>query len=127
MGLVQKQYGKPVLSEELNKLVNEALNNFITENKIEILGNPIPAEGEDGFKGDFGQPENFEFTYKIGLSPEVNVALSSKNKFDYVKVKVDDELINKQIEDLRRRYGKLVSGEAVGEKDMILAQFVELN
>lgn len=127
MGLIQKQYGKSVLSDELNKLVNEALNNFIKENKIEILGNPIPAEGEDGFKGDFNNPETFEFIYKIGLSPEVNVSLSGKNKFDYVKVKVDDELINKQIEDLRRRYGKLVSGEAVGEKDMILAQFVELN
>lgn len=126
MGLVQKQYGKAVLSEELNKVVNESLQKFITENKIDILGNPIPTEG-DGFKGDFDNPDTFEFTYEIGLAPEVKVSLSGKNKFDYVKVKVDKKLIDKQIDDLRRRYGKLVAGEKVGDQDMILAQFVELN
>jgi len=126
MGLVKKQYGKAVLSEELNKVVNQSLQEYISENNLDILGNPIPTEG-DNFKGDFDKPETFEFTYDIGLAPEVTVPLSGKSKFDYVKVKVDDELINKQIEDLRRRYGKLVSGEEAGEKDMILAQFVELN
>lgn len=127
MGLVKKQYGKAVLSEELNKVVNQSLQEYITENKLDILGNPIPAEGENSFTGDFDNPENFEFYYDIALAPEIKVPLSGKNKFDYVKVKVDDELINKQIEDLQRRYGKLVSGDKVGEKDMVLAQFVELN
>lgn len=125
-GLIQKQYGSAVLSEELNKIVNESLNKFISENKIEILGNPIPsAEGD--FKGDFNKPGDFEFTYEIGLAPEIKVSLTGKSKFDYVKVKVDKKLIDQQIEDLRRRYGKLVSGEEVGEKDMVLAQMVELN
>lgn len=125
-GLVQKQYGKGVLSEELNKLVNESLQGFIAENKINILGNPIP-QGEGNFEGDFDNPADFEFTYDIGLAPEIKVALSGKNKFDYVKVKVDKKLIDKQIEDLRRRYGKLTSADEVGERDMIMAQFVELN
>lgn len=125
-GLIQKQYGKAVLSEELNKVVNDSLQKYIAENKLDILGNPIPTE-DDNFKGDFDKPETFEFTYAIGLTPEINVPLSGKNKFDYVKVKVDDALLDKQIEDLRRRYGKLVSGDEVGEKDMVLAQFVELN
>lgn len=124
-GHIQKQYGSSVLSEELNKAVSEALNGYITENKLEILGNPIPTE-KDGFKGDFANPSEFEFTYQLGLAPQVKVALSAKNKFDYVKVKVDKKLIDQQIEDLTRRYGKLVSGEEVGEKDMIMAQFVEL-
>jgi trigger factor len=123
---IQKQYGASVLSEELNKAVSEALNGYITENKLEILGNPIPTE-KDGFKGDFANPGDFEFTYQLGLAPEVKISLSGKNKFDYVKVKVDKKLIDQQIEDLTRRYGKLVSGDVVGEKDMILAQFVELN
>ncbi|MDB3906343.1 trigger factor [Crocinitomicaceae bacterium] len=127
MGLVKKQYGKAVLSEELNKVVSQSLQEYISENKLDILGNPIPAEGEDSFKGDFENPDTFEFYYDIALAPEVNVPLSGKNKFDYVKVKVDDALIEKQIEDLRRRYGKLVSGDKIGEKDMVLAQFVELN
>ena len=126
MGMIKKQYGKGVLSEELNRFVNESLHNYITENKIDILGNPIPSEA-NGFKGDFEKPTEFEFTYDIGLVPDIKVALSSKNKFNYYKVKVDKKLIEKQTEDLRRRYGKLVSVGEVGEKDMILAQFVELN
>jgi trigger factor len=125
MGLIQKQYGPAVISEELNKLVNSELQKFISENDLDILGNPIPSQ-DDNFKGDFNKPDVFEFKYEIGLAPEIKVPLSGKNKFDYVKVKVDDTLIDQQISDLRRRYGKLVNGEEVGEGDMILAQFVEL-
>ena len=126
MSMIQKQYGNSVLADTLNKVVNDSLYGFINENKIEILGNPIPKEGADSVKGDFNNPTEFEFAYEIGLTPKVEVELSAKNKYDYVKVKVDDELVNKQIDDLRRRYGKLVSSEKVGEKDLILAQFVEL-
>lgn len=124
--LVEKQYGRSVLAEELNKVVNQSLQNFLSENNVEILGNPIPKEDEE-IKGDFNKPESFEFVYEIGLVPEIKVPLSGKNKFDYVKVKVDKKLIDQQIDDLRRRYGKLVSSEEVGDSDMILAQFVELN
>lgn len=124
--LIQKQYGKSVLADELNRLVNDSLYSFIQENKIDVLGNPIPKEGTD-VVGDFDKPENFEFEYEIGLSPEIKVPLSAKSKYDYVKVKIDDALIGKQVDDLRRRYGKLVSGSEVGEKDLVLAQFVELN
>lgn len=126
MALVQKQYGKAVLAEELNKIVNDALYGFITENKIDILGNPIPKEGTD-VVGDFEKPADFEFEYEIGLSPVIDIPLSAKSKYDFVKVKIDDKLLDKQVEDLRRRYGKLVSTESVGESDMVLAQFVELN
>jgi len=126
MGLIEKQYGKSVLSEELNKTVNASLQAFISENKIEILGHPIPAK-VDGFKGDFEKPAAFEFKYEIGLAPTFEVPLTGKSKFDYNKVKVDKKLIDNQITDLRRRYGKLISSDEVSESDMILAQFVELN
>jgi trigger factor len=125
-GMVQKQYGKAVLAEELNKLVNDELYKYIFDNKIEILGNPIPREGSD-VVGNFDAPAEFEFEYEIGLTPSIEIPLSSKSKYDYVKVKVDEDLLSKQIGDLRRRYGKLVSSDEVGEKDMILGQFVELN
>lgn len=126
LGLIKKQYGPSVLADELNRVVNESLQKFLSENEVEILGNPIPKEDEE-VKGDFAKPEVFEFVYQIGLVPEIKVSLSGKNKFDYVKVKVDKKLIDQQIEDLRRRYGKLVSSDEVGESDMVLAQFVELN
>ena len=126
MSLIQKQYGKSVLMDELNKIVNNSLYTFIQENKIEILGNPIPKEGKD-VEGDFDKPDTFVFDYQIGLTPAIKPSISEKSKYDYVKVKVDDALISKQMDDLRRRYGKLTSGTEVSDKDLILAQLVELN
>lgn len=126
MALVQKQYGKSVLAEEMNKLVSEALYAHIQENKLEILGNPIPKEDIE-VKGDFDKPEDFEFVYEIGYSPAIDLKLSSKNKFDYVQVKVDDKLVDQQITDLRRRYGKLSSADESVDTDMLLVQLVELN
>ena len=124
------------LTNYLNGMIPKAKAKNITMNSVfsvtktgtatDKLGNPIPKEGADSVKGDFNNPTEFEFAYEIGLTPKVEVELSAKNKYDYVKVKVDAELVNKQIDDLRRRYGKLVSSEKVGEKDLILAQFVEL-
>ena len=90
------------------------------------MGNPIPKEGSD-VVGDFDKPDAFEFEYEIGLAPQFEIPLSSKSKYDYVKVKIDTALIDKQIGDLTRRYGKLISVDTVGDGDMILAQFVELN
>ena len=126
MGMIKKQYGQSVLAEELNKQVSEALYKYIDEQEFEVLGNPLPKQDEE-VKGDFNNPETFEFTYEIGITPEVDVKLSGRNKYEYTKVKVDDKLVDKQLEDLTRRYGKLVSGEKVGEKDMVLGQFVELD
>lgn len=126
MGLIQKQYGNSVLAEELNRVVNDSLQKYLTENKVEILGNPIPM-AEDGVEGDFKNPADFTFSYEIGLAPAVDVKLNNKSNYDYFKVKIDDKLVDKQVEDLRRRYGKLVASDAVGEKDLVMAQFVELN
>lgn len=126
MGLIKKQYGKAVLAEELNKLVSDGLYKFIEEEKLNILGNPLPKEDKD-VVGDWDNPSEFEFFYEVGLAPDLNIKLSGRNKYEYTTVKIDDELINKQIEDLRKRYGKLISGEEVGEQDMVLGQFVELN
>jgi len=126
MSFIQKQFGRTVLADELNKVVNDALYKFIEQNKIEILGNPIPHEGVDVI-GDFQNPASFVFEFELGLSPTFEVPLSSKSKYDYTKVKIDAALLDKQMDDLRRRYGKLISVDTVSEGDMILAQFVELN
>ena len=125
MGMIQKQYGKTVLAEELNKLANDGVYNFITENKIEILGNPIPKSDAE-VKGDFNAPSDFEFTFEIGLSPTIDMSKAMNGKFDYTTIKVDAKLIDQQVEDLRRRYGKLSSVETAEDKDMILGVFNEL-
>jgi trigger factor len=102
------------------------LYKFIKDENLEILGNPIPLE-ENTFKGDLENPSDFEFSYEIGFSPKFEIPLSSKKSMDYFMVKVDDKLIKKQIDDLRRRYGKLESTEEVGETDMVMGLFRELD
>lgn len=126
MGMIQKQYGKSVLFDEVSKMVTDAINNYISEEKLNLLGNPIPVE-ENGFSGDFSNPTDFEFVYEIAFPPQIDVTITKKDSFDFEKVDVNQDLINKQSEDIRRRYGKLVSSDEVKEKDLILGRFVELN
>ena len=125
-GMIQKQYGKSVLAEELNKLANDSLYKYITEEKLEILGNPIPTADET-FKGDMENPGDFEFAYEIGFSPKFDIPLSSRRSIEYFSVKIDDKLISDQISDLRRRYGKMESTDKVGDKDMVMGLFRELD
>ncbi|MFM8595528.1 MAG: trigger factor [Flavobacteriales bacterium] len=124
-GLIQKQFGKSVLVEELNKITNDALYRFIIDEKLDILGNPLPIE--NGVEGSFEQPENFTFSYEIGYSPAFELPITAKTKVDYATVKIDKDLITKQVEDLRRRYGKLVSSDTVSAKDMVMGKFEELD
>ncbi len=126
LALIKKQYGKGILIEEVNKAVSNALTTYFTNNKVEILGNPIPYSKEE-VKGDFNAPKDFEFAFEIGLAPTIKIDAALKETFNYVKVNVDAKLIDQQVDDLRRRYGKLVASEEVGATDMILAQFTELN
>lgn len=122
--LVEKKYGRSILADELNKLINDSIYNHISENKIDILGNPIPKE--DGVKGDWENPEDFTFIYEMGLAPEFDVNLE-KSKIDYFVVKIDDKLLNKEVEDLRKRFGNLSNPEVSEADDLLVGTFVELN
>lgn len=126
MSLIKKKYGKAVLAEELNKAVNKSLHDFITSNNLNVLGNPLPKEDEE-VKGDFDNPAEFEFAYEIGISPEFELKLSKKNKFEYLSVEVDTEMLDKEVDNLARRYGNLVPEEVVGESDMVIGEFTEID
>ncbi|MGZ3862888.1 MAG: trigger factor [Bacteroidia bacterium] len=123
-GMVKKMYGKNVLADELNKMLNESIHKYITENKIEILGNPLP-KAEDKINWD--DPKTFTFKYDLGLAPKFEVEVSDKVSFDYQVVKIDDELINKYIKDVRRNYGTPVNPEVAGEKDVVFVDINELD
>jgi trigger factor len=124
VGLIKKQYGTQILADELNKLLNDSIYKYIEENKIEILGNPLP---KDEHKVDFEKQKDFEFIYEIGLAPHIDVNLDNKQTFAYKTVKVDDELVEKYIKDVRRNYGKPTNPETAGEKDVIFVDINELD
>ena len=118
MGLVKKQYGKSVMVDEVNKLLQESLNNFITEEKLDILGNPLPK-----MDGEFNwDAENFSFEFELGLAPEINVDLS-KGKITKYNIVANDELIDKEVENLQNRFGNVVAQEEVAENSTITGVF----
>lgn len=125
MSLVKKQHGKAILADEINRIIQSSLSNHITTNQLRVLGNPLPKEMEDQ-GGDWDNPADFNFVYEIGLAPEVNVKLDAKQKFEYFKVKVDDKLIDRQMSDLAKRYGKMSEPEVSGENDLLIGTLIEL-
>ena len=125
-GMVKKMYGKSVLLEEINKLLSDSLYKYLSENKIEILGSPLPKEKEDA-KIDWDHPENFEFSYDLGLAPRFEIDLSPRQSFDYLTIKVDEELVQKHIDDISKRYGKMASPEVSETTDILFGEFIELD
>jgi trigger factor len=124
--VIKKKYGPSILAEEIDRLLGESINNHINDNKINILGNPLPKNDEN-LQIDWKNPGDFEFEYELGIAPEFELNLPGRDKYVYHKVKVDAKLINKQIEDFARRYGKLSLVDEAAEKDMIMATFKELD
>jgi trigger factor len=111
MGMIKKQYGKSVMIDEINKMLQESLNKFLTEEDLNILGNPLPKVNEE-FSWD---TEDFSFEFELGLAPEFDVDLSAKKKITQYNIIADDSLIDKEVENLQTRFGKIVPQETVAE------------
>jgi len=112
MGMVKKQYGKAVLVDEVNKLLQDALNKYLTEEKLDVLGQPLPKP-QDDIDWD---AEGFSFEFELGLAPEFEVNLKSKKAITQYNIVADEKMVNEQIERIQKQYGKLVSQDTV-EKD----------
>ena len=105
IGLIKKQYGLSIKVDEVNKLMQKGLNDFLTKEKLAILGNPIPKANKEL---DWSLDEMF-FEFEIGLSPEFEVSLKNKKAIESFEIEADSKMINSQIENIQNQYGKLVS------------------
>jgi FKBP-type peptidyl-prolyl cis-trans isomerase (trigger factor) len=103
-GLVKKMYGKGILADVLNKLVGEHLNKHIEDNKLQILGEPLPND-EQG-KIDLEHDDTFTFAFDIAVAPEFDAKLNGKNKLPEYTIEVTDEMVNKQVEVYTNRFGE---------------------
>jgi trigger factor len=124
-GMVKKMYGKSVLSDEVNKVLNNSVTEFISSNKIEIIGQPIPALNQND-KLNWDTQQEFEFAFELGHAPEFNVEIEQE-PFEYKMIKVEEALIDKEIEDMQRRYGKVTNPEQVEKNDLVFGDFIELD
>lgn len=118
IGLIKKMYGRAVEIDEINKIVTENIQKYLTDEKIEILGDPLPKEDEQE-KFDFDTQQDFTFTFEIGLTPEVELKLSKKNKVNQYEIAIDEKMRSEYIENYTRRYGELRKAEQTEEKDVI--------
>lgn len=119
MGLIKKQYGKAVLVDEVNKLLQDNLNKYLTEEKLDVLGNPLPKQ-QDNINWD---GEEFAFEFELGLAPDFQVALPSKNPLTSYKIIADQKMVDDQVTRIRKQYGKLVSKTSVGKTDELNGVF----
>ncbi len=119
MGMVKKQYGEAIMAEEVNKLLQESLNNFLTEEKLDILGNPLPKDQEK-FSWD---DEDFKFQFELGLAPEFEVNLQGKDALKNYKIVATEKMIDDQIVSIQKQYGTLNPIDAVATESLIAGKF----
>lgn len=103
MGMIKKMYYTGVLVEEINKIISEELHKFIFDNKIKVLGEPLPKEEQESI--DFENDEDFTFAYDIAISPEFEVKMSKRDKLNFYKIQVSEEMINNRVDQITRMYG----------------------
>ena len=125
MGLIKKQYGEAVKAEEINKIIGEELYKYINDNKIKMLGEPMANEGQTPV--DLATEAPYEFKFDIAVAPEFKVELSDNDTVDYYTIKVDDDLVNRQIDMFASRAGHYDKVEEYQANDMLKGDIREID
>ena len=125
MAMIRKQYATPILAEEMNKIISEHLGQYIQQEKLEILGNPIPQTNTES-SGDWEKPSSFTFAYEIGLAPTIDLTFGRSAKFPRHIIKVDKKAIEASVTDHKRRHGAISEPEMANDTDLLMGTFTEL-
>lgn len=124
MGLVKKQYGTAVKAEEINKLLQTKIFEYIKENKVDMLGEPLPIE-EQQAAIDMVNDKEFTFDFEIALAPKFDATLTADDKLAYYKIQPTDEMIDSQVQAYAQRCGEYKQVESYEDKDMLKGSLVE--
>ena len=125
VGMVRKMYGKALLADELNRLVADSVDKYITEQKLELLGHPM-AKPENDFEMDWEQPADFEFAFEMGIAPQISLNLPPAKTFTYYEISVDDKTINAEVERLQKQYGEYLNPETTDVDSSVFVKVEEL-
>lgn len=124
--LIQKRFGTELKAEEINKILSEEVNKYIRENKVNMLAEPLPNE-EKTPAMDFETQDDFTFAFDIALAPEFDAKLTKKDKLTYYDIKVDDALVDQQVQSFCNRGGQHVKAESYEPRDMVKGTLTQLN
>jgi len=122
MGMIKKQYEASVRTDEVNKLLQDGLFNYLDSEKLEILGQPLPVPNTVDFSNS-----KFQVEFEIGVAPQFDLDISHKTKLPYNQIKVDQNTIDEEMSNLQNRFGKMSEVEIVGEQDVLFGDFIEVD
>jgi trigger factor len=123
---IKKMYGKSILVDEVNNLLSDTLNNYINEQQLEVLGQPLPKmDDSKQYNWDFA--DDFEFNYEVGLAPAFDIDFSSKDKVTQYVIKPDAETLESRISNIRKSYGKMTNPDVSADGDVLYAELVQLS
>ena len=124
LSIINKKYRTSVLADEVNKLLQDELYKYITSEKLRVLGSPIPINNKPV---DWQKSEDFHFEYEVGLAPDFDVKITSKDKLNYYKIKADTKMVNHYCKDIAKRYGKMSTTDVSVEGDLIFCKIEQLD
>ena len=124
LGLIKKQFGTSTKVDEINRVVVNALFGYIDQEKLQILGSPIPVENEKEY--DFATTEDFEFSYDVALAPKIEAKLEKKDKLTYYRIIATKQMEDEQIQRMLDNAGKQVEADSVADNDVVYGRMIEL-
>ncbi|TSD66174.1 trigger factor [Inquilinus sp. KBS0705] len=124
---IKKMYGKSILVDEINNMLSDTLNKYLDEEKLEVLGQPLPKLDDDKKEYNWDFADDFEFNYEIGLAPDFKLEYTSKDKLTQYDIKADDETLASRIKNIRRSYGKMSNPDVSAEDDVLYAELTQLS
>ena len=120
-GHIKRMYGKAILFDEINKIINDKIAEYIGEQKLEVLGQPLPKEEDKDGQYNWDFKDTFNFDYEIGLAPQFDIPFSAETEFTEYDIKADTATLEERIKNLRRSYGKMTNPEVSEEGDVLYA------
>ncbi|MCH8545657.1 MAG: trigger factor [Cryomorphaceae bacterium] len=122
IGLIRKQYEKPLMYEEVNALLSTEVNKYIGENKINIIGYPVPVPNNDI---DWEKDESMTFEFEIGIEPEINIDLSAVKGLTKAEIELDDKTLDEEVDNFARRFGSMEDIEVAEREDFLQGKYIQ--
>ena len=124
MSVINKKYRIPVLVDQVNKLLQEDLYKYISSEKVKVLGSPMPKDSQ---QVDWENTSTFTFEFEIGLSPDLDVKITKKDKVKYYQIQADNKLVDNYANDIAKRYGAMSKPEISEEGDLVFCEIVQID